>query len=91
VHLLRDVDGFNHLGVYHGLLAAHQLLQEVDGDVVVRGQIHAHVRGEEVVDLALAAVLGRELLGGDLPLRRWARIDWLHRLISAVHLSFFSK
>ena len=62
MYLLRDVDGFHHLCIDHGLLAAHEVLQEVDGNVVIWGQVHAHVRGEKVIDLALAAVLGRELL-----------------------------
>ena len=51
--LLRDVDGPDLRGAEHLLLAVHQLLQEVDRDVVVRREVHAEVRGQEVVDLPL--------------------------------------
>ena len=48
-----------------------EVLQEVDGDLVEVRQVDAHVDGQEVVHLALAAVLGGEALRGDLhPLRR---------------------
>ena len=46
----------------HLLLAHHELLEEIDSDVVVRRQEDADVTREEVVDLALAAVLRSELL-----------------------------
>ena len=48
-----------------------QVLEEVDGDQVEVRQVDAHVDGEEIVHLALGAVLGGEALRGDLhPLRR---------------------
>ena len=59
------MDGADLGGGEHLLLAAHQLLQEVDRDVVVRWQEDAAIRGQKVVDLALAVVLGLELLRGD--------------------------
>ena len=64
-YLLRDVDGADLGGGQHLLLAAHQLLQEVNRDVVIRWQEYSTVRGQKVVDLALAVVLGLELLRGD--------------------------
>ena len=85
------MDGADPLGVEHLLLAGHHIFQEIDGDVVVRRQVHPDVGGEEVVDLALAAVFGRELLGGYLGIRRRARIDsniltvdWSHRHVILV-------
>ena len=64
-HLLGDVDRPDHGGAEHLLLASHEVLQEVDGDIVVRRQVDANIGGEEVVDLALAPVLRCELLRGD--------------------------
>ena len=36
------------------LLRGDDVLEEVDRDLLVRGQVEAHVHGEEVVHLALA-------------------------------------
>ena len=88
-YLLREIDGLHHLGAEHGLLAVHELLEKVDGDIVVWRQVDADVGGEEVVHLALAAVLGRELLGRDLRLLRLKDAAQLHWRISAVHLLQF--
>ena len=56
------MDGFHHFCGKHCLISIHQVLEEVNRDVVVGREVHADVGREEVVDLALAAVLGRELL-----------------------------
>ena len=56
------MDSFNHFCREHRLLTIHQVLEEVYGYVVVRWEVHADVGREEVIDLALAAVLDRELL-----------------------------
>jgi len=56
------MDGPDPFGAYHLLLAGHDVFQEVNGDVVVGRQVDPDVGGEEVIDLALAAVLGCELL-----------------------------
>ena len=62
--------------------------EALTGYVIVWGQVDANVAGEEVVDLALAAVLGRELLGGDHShlglLVAW---DLLHCLVAVLHCS----
>ena len=45
--------------------------EEVDGDLVEVRQVDAHVDGQEVVHLALGAVLGGDTLRGDFyPMRR---------------------
>ena len=56
------MDGPDPFGAYHLLLAGHDIFQEVNGDVVVRRQVDSDIGGEEVIDLALAVVLGLELL-----------------------------
>ena len=61
-HLLWNVDGPDHSSSEHLLFAAHQLLEEVDCDVIIRRQKDPDVCGQEVVDLALAPVLRCELL-----------------------------
>ena len=45
------------------LLARDQILEEVDGDLLVRRKIYASVDREEVVALSLAGVLCAKLLG----------------------------
>ena len=52
----------NHGRPEHLLLAHHELLEEVDGNVVVRRQEDADVARKEVVDIALATILRSELL-----------------------------
>ena len=47
----------------HLLGAVHQVLQEPDRDVVGVRKVDADLAGQEVVDLSLAVVLRRELLG----------------------------
>ncbi len=55
------------------LLVVDDVFQEVDRDLLVRGQIYAKFDNEEVVNLALGIVLGGELLRRDsLQLRRLA-------------------
>ena len=44
------------------LLAHHELFEEINVDVVVRGQVDPDVGGQEVVDLPFTPVLGAELL-----------------------------
>ena len=57
------MNGADHGGPQHPLLTHHELLEEVDGDVVVRREEDADVTSEKIVDLAFASVLRRELLG----------------------------
>ena len=52
-------------------LAAHQILDEVDGQGVVRREVCLTVDCEEVVNLAFALVLGCKFCGGDLLLGSW--------------------
>ena len=59
------MNGSDHRGSQHLLLSVHELLQEVDGYVVVGRKEDSDISGEEVVDLSLRLVLGRELFGGD--------------------------
>ena len=47
------------------LLPVHDVLEEVDGDVVTIREIRLHVHREELVDLSLGAELGTEGSGGD--------------------------
>ena len=49
----------------HLLGAVHQVLQEPDRDIVGVRQVDADLAGQEVVDLSLAVVFCRELLGCD--------------------------
>ena len=46
-------------------LAHHDVLQEVDGQVVAVAEVGLRIDGEEDVDLALGAELGAECGGGD--------------------------
>ena len=71
--------GINDGDVAYGLTllpAVCQVFEEVDGDLVEVGQEYADVDGEEVIDLALGAVLGGEKLRWDLHLVR-GRLDLL--------------
>ena len=43
----------------------HEVLEEVDGDVVTIREVRLHVHREELVDLPLGAELGAEGSGGD--------------------------
>ena len=49
----------------HLLGAVHQVLQEPDRDMVGVRKVDADLAGQEVVDLSLAVVFGRELLSSD--------------------------
>ena len=42
-HLLWDVDGLDHLGREHRLPACHEVLQKVDGDIIIRREIHTNI------------------------------------------------
>ena len=44
----------------------HDVLEEVDGDVVTIREVCLHIHREELVDLPLGAELGGEGGGGDL-------------------------
>ena len=57
------MNGADHGGPQHPLLTHHELLEEVDGDVVVWREEDSNVEGEKIVDLDFASVLRRELLG----------------------------
>ena len=63
LNLLRDVNGAYHGGAEHLFLSIHEILEEVDRHVVIGRKKHADICGEEVINLALALVLGREFLG----------------------------
>ena len=52
------------------LLAADQLLQEVDRQAVVTAEVNTHLHAEEVEELLLRAHLGGDAGGGDLLLAR---------------------
>ena len=80
------MDGFDHFCGKHRLFSIHQVLEEVYRDVVVGWEIYAYVSREEVIDLALAAVLSRELLRGYLSILLSLSIDRLHRRVTTVHL-----
>ena len=86
VHLLRDVDSADQGGLQHLAPPHQQVLQVVDGHVVVGWQEDAHVGRQEVVDLPLAAVLRRKLLRGDVLLGRSAHLDFDHVLIQIFHI-----
>ena len=75
--VLRDGNPLHVLALDALLPACHQVLQEVDRDLVVRWQVDAGVDGQEVVALALALILGSELLGSDLLLLRLVQLDLL--------------
>ena len=56
-------------------LAGHDVLEEVDGEVVAVAEVGPRVHSEEDVDLPLRAELGSEGCGGDLAL---LGVDGLH-------------
>ena len=58
-----------------------QVLQEVDRHLVIRRQVDAGVNCQEVIAFALALILSRELLGGDLLLLRLVQLNLLIRII----------
>ena len=86
VHLLGNMDGSDHRSAQHLLLLAQYIFEEIYGDVVVRRQVDSVVAGQEVIDLALAAILGVELLERDSNQLLWLSWrDLLHFLISVLH------
>ena len=58
--IYNDDDAITQKGLLTLLLAADQLLQEVDGHGVMTAQVSADVDAEEVEALLLGAVLGLE-------------------------------
>ena len=60
-YLLWDMDGPNFIYWNAFFLSIHQLSQKIDSDIVVGWEEDSNVCGEEVVDLALALVLGCKL------------------------------
>ena len=42
-HLLWDVNGLDHLGREHRLPTSHEVLQKVDGDIIIRREIHTNI------------------------------------------------
>jgi hypothetical protein len=85
-HLLWDVDGPDLGGPEQLLLAGHELLEEVNRDVVVRREVDPHVGRQEVVDFSLGSILRCELLGGHAdPL--WLLVSWRlwHVIVVADH------
>ena len=60
-YLLWDMDGPNLIYRNASFLSIHQLSQKIDSDIVVGWEEDSNVCGEEVVDLALALVLGCKL------------------------------
>ena len=89
IYLLWDVDGLHHLCTQHLLPTPNQILKEVDGNVIVGWKVDADVSGEEVIDLALASIFGRELLRCDLRCGWLANVHRLHWLVVAIHLTVF--
>ena len=55
--------GPDHVCTQHLLLAVHELLEEVYGDVVVWREEDADVAGEEIIDLSFALVFGLKFFG----------------------------
>ena len=83
-----NVDDFMTVKREHSLTflpSLEQVLEEVDGDVVVWREEDSDITGEKVVDLALASVLRRELLGRYMSnLGVWV-CDLVHVLIVLFH------
>ena len=65
----------------HLLGAVHQVLQEPDRYIVVVRQVHADLAGQEVVDLSLAVVLCRVVLGRDCILIGSGVLEFMVRLV----------
>ena len=83
------MDGPDPFGAYHLLLAGHNIFQKVDGDVVIWWQVYSDIGGEKVINLALAVILGLELLRRDL---RRLILSWnsrTHLLIRTVHIDCY--
>ena len=67
--------------VNHLLGAVHQVLQEPDRDIIGVRKVDADLAGQEVVDLSLAVVLGRELLSSDCILLGRGVLEFMVRLV----------
>ena len=85
LHLLRYMNSSDHGRPEHLLLSHHELLEEVDSDVVVRRQEDADVTREEVLDLALATVLRSEFLWRDVGQLSYVVWYLLHVLVVTFH------
>ena len=85
LNLLRNVNGADHGGPQHPLFTHHELLKEVDGDVVVGREEDADVASEKIVDLAFASVLRLELLGRDMSNLGRLICDLVHVLVVLLH------
>ena len=84
-YVLRNVNSSDHGRPQHPLLPHHELLEEVDGDIVVRGQVDTDICSEKVIYLTLAAVLRRELFGRDMPGLATSVTDLVHVLVITLH------
>ena len=82
------MDGPDPFGAYHLLLAGHDVFQGVNGDVVVRRQVDSDIGGEKVINLALAVILGLELLRRDLRRLILSLNSRTHLLIRTVHIDY---
>jgi len=67
------------------LLPGHDVLKEVDRDLVVVGHVEAAVDGDEVVDLTLRLVLRGELLRGYFG--AWWPLERLIRILLCLHFA----
>ena len=67
------------------LPARYQVLQKVDGDLVIGWQVDPGIDGEEVVALALALVFGSKLFGSHLLELRLVYLRLLVRI--ALHIA----
>ena len=66
LNLLRNVYGADHGSPQHPLLTHHELLEEVDCNVVVWREEDSNIASEKVIDLALTSVLRLKLLRRDM-------------------------
>ena len=84
-YVLRNVNSSDHGRSQHPLLPHHELLEEVDGDIVIRGQVDSDIRCEEIVYFALAAVLRRKLFRRDMGRRISLITNLVHILVVLIH------
>ena len=86
LNLLWNMNGSYHISPQLLLLPHHELLEKVDGDIVVRRKKDAVVAREEVVYFALVIVLRSELFWGDERRLVPKVANLLHILIILLHL-----
>jgi len=84
------MNGPDHGSSEHLFLSSHEFFEEIDGDVVIWWKVYTTVRGEKIINFALAPVLSSKFFTGDLLLQlRFSFWNLLHLLVALSHLLKF--